>query len=236
MIDPTRDEPVEEPVHGDAEDASPGSAVADAPAAERPAEQEPDPAPVPETSSDDAAPAPGEDEEVQDPVVVEHEETEEDRLRRELAEAQARLRAVSKAYTDAQGEMHAFRERMENQARFKAERQAFDQVRAFFDPVQNLKRSIDSAEAEHAPLVDGLRIVLQQFMDALRKLGMEEVPGVGADFDPRVHEALAITPVADKAQDGKVLAVHADGYTVNGKVLQAAQVVVGKYQEPAGEA
>ena len=42
--------------------------------------------------------------------------------------------------------------------------------------------------------------------------------------------------MADASQDGKVLMVHADGYTVNGKVLQAAQVVVGKYQEPAGEA
>ena len=79
-------------------------------------------------------------------------------------------------------------------------------------------------------------MVLHQFEEALKKLGMEEVPGVGTPFNPNLHEALALSPVTDPEQDGKVLMVHADGYTVNGKVLQAAQVVVGKYQEPAGEA
>jgi molecular chaperone GrpE (heat shock protein) len=42
--------------------------------------------------------------------------------------------------------------------------------------------------------------------------------------------------VQDATQDGKVLMVHADGYTVNGKVLQAAQVVVGKHEAPVAEA
>lgn len=173
-----------------------------------------------------------------EPEVIEivPEPTAEERLQQQLDEAQARLRAVSKAYKDGQAEMQAFRERMENQARFKAERQAFDQARAFFDPVQNLKRSIESGDAEHGALLEGLQMILGQFMDALKKLGMEEVPGVGSQFNPHYHEALAITPVPEAAQDGKVLMVHAGGYTVNGKVLQAAQVVVGKYQEPAGEA
>lgn len=160
--------------------------------------------------------------------------TEEQLLRARLEEANARLRAVSKAYTDAQAEMHAFRERMEHQAKFKAERQAYEQARAFFDPVQNLKRSV-TAEQDHEALVSGLHMVIGQFMEALHKLGMEAVPGVGTTFDPRLHEALAISPVTDPAQDGKVLVVHADGWTVQGKVLQAAQVVVGKYQD-AGEA
>lgn len=172
---------------------------------------------------------------VEPEVLIEDPPTPEEILQGKLDEASARLRAVSKAYKDVQAEMKSFRERMENQARFKAERQAFEQARAFFDPVQNLKRSLENAP-EDSPVRDGLQMVLQQFMVALEKLGMEEIPGVGASFDPKVHEALAITPVTDKDQDGTVLMVHADGYTVQGKVLQAAQVVVGKYQEPAGEA
>jgi molecular chaperone GrpE len=70
----------------------------------------------------------------------------------------------------------------------------------------------------------------------MHRLGLEEVPGEGADFDPNLHEALAVTPVAEQEQDGKVLMVHTAGYAVKGKVLQAAQVVIGKYQEAAGEA
>lgn len=178
--------------------------------------------------------APADEPEIVEPEPV-PEPTEEELLRAQLEQSSARLRAVSKAYTDLQAEMHAFRERMENQARFKAERQAFDQARAFFDPVQNLKRSLATAPEDSA-LKQGVDMVLHQFEEALKKLGMEEVPGVGSDFNPAYHEALALTPVPDAAQDGKVLLVYADGYAVKGKVLQAAQVVVGKYQEPAGEA
>jgi len=176
---------------------------------------------APESPSD-AEPAEG-----AEPVVQPLSEV--DRLENELEGASARLRSVSKAYTELQAEMQSFRERLETQARFKAERQSFELARTFFDPVQNLKRSLAGAE-DGAGLVEGVEMVLHQFMEALKKLGLEEIPGTGADFDPRWHEALAITPVADAEQDGKVLMVHADGYTVNGRVLQAAQVVVGKHQ------
>ncbi len=158
------------------------------------------------------------------------------KARAELEAAQARLRAVSKAYTDLQSEMAAFKHRMETRARMDSELQAFDQVRAFFDPVMNLKRSVATPGDDIAVLVDGLKMVHHQFMESLHKLGLEEVPGVGATFDPRLHEALAVSPVTDPGQDGKVLAVHTVGYTVKGKVLQAAQVVIGKYTETAGEA
>ncbi|NCG21184.1 MAG: nucleotide exchange factor GrpE, partial [Rhodobacterales bacterium] len=70
----------------------------------------------------------------------------------------------------------------------------------------------------------------------LSDMGMEEIPGVGAVFNPKLHEALGQTPVFEADQDGKILAVITDGFSVNGKVLQAAQVLVGKYTEPAGEA
>ena len=151
-------------------------------------------------------------------------------------EAQARLRTVSKAYRELQAEMKAFRERMEARSKMNSELQAFDQARRFFDPVMNLKRSLQQPGDDIASLRQGLEMVQKQFMEAMEKLGLEEVPGEGCDFDPNVHEALAVTPVPDAAQDGKVLMVHTAGYTVKGKVLQAAQVVIGKHQEPAGEA
>lgn len=159
-----------------------------------------------------------------------------DKARQDAEQAQGRLRAVSKAYNDLQGEMRAFKERMEARAKQDSELQAFDQVRAFFDPVMNLKRSVNAPGDDVKVLVEGLRMVHHQFMDSLKKLGLEEVPGEGASFDPRLHEALATAPVPDKALDGKVLQVLTVGYTVKGRVLQAAQVVIGKHADPAGEA
>jgi len=168
--------------------------------------------------------------------IVEAEKSEAEVLQEKLEATQARLRTVSKAYTDLQSEMTAFRDRMEAQAKVKAERQAFEAVGAFLDPVQNLKRSIAAPGADMAGLLDGLSMVEKQFLDALTKLGLEEVPGEGAVFNPKYHEALAVSPVTDPDQDGKVLVVHQGGFVVNGKVLQAAQVVIGKYEAPASEA
>jgi molecular chaperone GrpE len=156
---------------------------------------------------------------------------------REEAEAcLARLRTVSKAYADTQTEMRAYKDRMESRAKLDSELQAHDRVKALFDPVMNLRRSIDAAGTNPAKLVDGLRMVLQQFMDALHKLGLEEVPGVGSTFDPNVHEAVGVAPVDDPALDNRVVEVHKAGYAVKGRVLDAARVVIGKWQEPAGEA
>ncbi len=174
--------------------------------------------------------------EVIEPASVGPGPTEADALREKLDGVHARLRTVSKAYTDLQAEMAAFRNRMEAQGKVKVERQAFDAVKALLDPVQNLKRSIASPGEDVEALVGGLKLVEKQFMDALRKLGLEEVPGEGATFDPKFHEALAVMPVEEPEKDGKVLMVHQGGYSVNGKVLQAAQVVIGKHEATAAEA
>lgn len=181
-----------------------------------------------EEASVDEAPA---DEEVaEEAEVVELDPHAE--LKAQLEAAQARLRTVSKAYTDLQKEMAAFRERMENVNKAKAERQAFETVKAMLDPVQNLKRSLEMG-GDADSMRGGVEMVHKQFMAALEQLGLKNVPGQGCDFDPTYHEALAVMPVADAEQDGKVLQVHRDGYAVNGKVLQAAQVVIGKHEAPA---
>ena len=192
-----------------------------------------------ETMEDVAAPAEaeGDGRPVEETEVIDAEDVEAVEEEAEpadpLAEAQARLRTVSKAYRDLQEEMNSFRVRMEARGKVKAERQAFDTVRAFFEPVQNLARSLESSKDDLDGLLQGLQLVHHQFDEALKGLGLEPIPGVGTPFDPNLHEALALQPVEDAAQDGVVLLVHAPGFMVRGKVLQAAQVVVGKLQEPS---
>ncbi len=158
--------------------------------------------------------------------------SEEERLRTQLEAAQARLRSVSKAFTELQAEMTAFRGRVEAQSRFKAQRRGFEVVRTFFEPVQNLERSVEAPAESVEDLRAGLQIVLQQFHAGLEKLGLRPVPGLGARFDPTYHEALAVAPVESAEQDGMILHVHVGGFMVGDKCLQAAQVVVGKHEPP----
>jgi molecular chaperone GrpE len=143
---------------------------------------------------------------------------------------------VSKAFTDLEKDNAAFRVRSQHQADQRAARKGFETIEKFFDPVQNLKRAIDAGDTDPGSLLTGVQMVLSQFVHKMEELGVTEAPGVGAPFDPNIHEALAITPVTDVEQDGKVLVVYATGYLVGGKVLQAAQVVIGKYEAEPAEA
>ena len=81
----------------------------------------------------------------------------------------------------------------------------------------------------------GLRMVYGQFMGALHKLGLEEIPGVGAPFDPALHEAIATQPVPTEDQDGVVQAVFSAGYRIGKRLIRPARVVIGSYTSPVSE-
>ncbi|MFM2162073.1 MAG: hypothetical protein RLZZ383_1585 [Pseudomonadota bacterium] len=152
-------------------------------------------------------------------------------LQAELEEARGRLRAVSKAFTEQKDEMASFRERVEGQSKVARQRREFEVVKTFFEPVQNLRRSVGAAG--DGPVAEGLRMVLKQFEDGLAKLGLEPIPGVGASFDPNLHEALSVIPVVDDAQHNTILFVHQEGFMVDGRPVAPAQVVVGRKEGSA---
>lgn len=70
----------------------------------------------------------------------------------------------------------------------------------------------------------GLKLSIQQFLDALRAEGVERIKTEGEQFDPALMEAVEVA----SGEEGKVLAEIRAGYTINGEVLRAAQVKVGK--------
>jgi molecular chaperone GrpE len=164
--------------------------------------------------------------------------TREEELEKELSELQARLRAVSTAYRKQQDDVAAARVRLEHQAAIKEEIRRGEVVSSLFEPVQNLKRSVDAARkgASMDDTITGLDIVQRQFMSSFEKLGLEEVPGEGARFDPKLHEALTMVPVTDPALDEIVLEVFSGGYRIGNRLIAPARVVVGQLQEPVGEA
>lgn len=159
-------------------------------------------------------------------------------LRETVNRLEARLRTVSSAYRAQQDEIQAIRSRLERQAAADAERRRGEVVATLFEPAQNLRRSIkalnDAGIAEE--YVSGLSMTLTQIMEGFHKLGLEEVPGRGAKFDPNLHEAIAMTPVSDPALDSVVLDVFSTGYRIGNRLIVPARVIIGQLQEPVGEA
>lgn len=93
-------------------------------------------------------------------------------------------------------------------------------------------QAADNADVES--LLAGKEATLKLLTTTLERFGIEEVDPVGQPFDPEFHEAMTMQPSAD-AEPGSVLAVVQKGYSLNGRLLRPAMVVVAA-EAAAGDA
>ena len=104
-------------------------------------------------------------------------------------------------------------------------------ILAMLPVFDNLERALDSAEADPASIKEGVRMVRQQFADALKDLGVTELDPAGKPFSPAEHDAMGMVPVSDKSQDGLVHTVVRKGFQIAEKVIRPALVMVARYAE-----
>jgi molecular chaperone GrpE (heat shock protein) len=147
-----------------------------------------------------------------------------------LAEITTNMQTLSTAYKELLGEIEATKGRLERQAKAEQETRRGEVVRAMFKPVEDLRLAVDGSEKVlPADVLQGFRMNLASFMDALKALGLEEVPGEGAAFSADVHEAVFEQPVDDPALDGRVLKVWSAGFRIGPHLIRAGKVVVGRF-------
>ena len=94
---------------------------------------------------------------------------------------------------------------------------------AMLPVLDNLERAIAAAESDTDPLVSGVQMTLRQMLDAMGKLGLEEVPALGEKFDPDIHNAVMRV---QEGEPGTVLEVFQKGYKVKDKIIRYAMVKV----------
>ena len=85
-----------------------------------------------------------------------------------------------------------------------------------------LKESNDSEAAK-----EGTELIYSKLMGYLKSKGLAVIEALGETFDTDLHESVAQFPVAEEDKKGKVFDVVQTGYTLNGKVIRFAKVVVG---------
>lgn len=88
--------------------------------------------------------------------------------------------------------------------------------------LQVLKESDDSDAAK-----EGTELIYSKLMGYLKSKGLAVIEAKDQPFDTDLHEAVAQFPVQEEEQKGKVFDVVQTGYTLNGKVIRFAKVVVG---------
>ncbi len=95
--------------------------------------------------------------------------------------------------------------------------------------IDDIERALKSNE--HAKDIksvnEGLSLIHHKFNQSLKQKGLEPIPTVGQPFNVDVHEAIVNITAPSEDMKGKVLEEVEKGYTLNGKVIRFAKVVVG---------
>jgi len=145
------------------------------------------------------------------------------KLKEELVEANEKaLRAVA----DAQNARRRSEQDVEKAHKFALEKF----VGSLLPVVDNLERALDAASADGADpkvLNEGVELTLKTFVDALKGHKVDQVAPEGEPFDPQLHQAISAIESAE-AEPNTVLNVVQKGYTLNGRLVRPAMVVVSK--------
>ena len=143
-------------------------------------------------------------------------------LEAELAAAQD---AALRAQADAMNMQRRSEQEIEKARKFALERFCGD----LLSVVDNLERALESAGDDQgiASLLEGIELTRKGLMDVLVKYGVESVDPMGEPFDPETAQAMSMVEQPD-AEPNSVIAVMQKGYTLNGRLLRPAMVMVAK--------
>lgn len=94
----------------------------------------------------------------------------------------------------------------------------------------NLERALSLVNPEDETIksiVEGIELTLKSFGDVLAKFNIEAVDPHGEPFDPQLHQAMSMVPNPE-VDPNTVIAVMQKGYTLNGRLIRPAMVMVSK--------
>ncbi len=129
-----------------------------------------------------------------------------------------------------QAEMQNVRRRAERDVE-NAHKFALDKFAADLLPVvDNLERAlaaIDSSDEGQKAVAEGLELTLKSFIEVLARFKIQAIDPAGQPFDAELHQAVSMVPNPD-LEPNTVMDVFQKGYTLNGRLVRPAMVVVSQ--------
>lgn len=184
--------------------------------------------------SDDA-----ENQEVEEQKTDAEETVEEVEVSDEEKDVLARIKlAVEDALAGQQDDVLRARAEVQNMRRRceadleKAHKFAVEKFSAELLPVMdNLERALqavpDRSDDAVKGLCEGVELTMKEFLDVFGKFNIEQIDPEGEPFDPQLHQAMSMVE-NDQVEPNTVIAVMQKGYSLNGRVIRPAMVMVSK--------
>lgn len=165
----------------------------------------------------------------QDAADAAENQVDAEQLARELAEAVSEIETLKDQMLRIQADAQNVRRRAEMDVE-KAHKFGIEKfVNEMLPVVDSLERAIETFgdEEAHKPMREGVEMTLNMLVSGLGKFQVEQVAPEGQPFDPELHQAMSMVDVPG-AEANTVVAVMQKGYTLSGRLVRPAMVMVAK--------
>lgn len=148
-------------------------------------------------------------------------------LKQALAAKTEEIKALQDKYLRLAAEFDNYKRLSQREQRDYARFANESLLKELLPIIDNLERAIRASKENQGRdgLIQGVELILKQFMETLAKLGVRPIPSVGMAFDPSRHQAVARVESSNVPPDSVVEECQR-GYYLHDRVLRAAMVTV----------
>jgi molecular chaperone GrpE len=148
---------------------------------------------------------------------------------KQIAELKAKAEELNDKYLRLYSEFDNFRKRTAKEKMDLIQSAGEDVFKSILPVLDDFERAIKSnAETTDVKAVnDGVNLIFNKLKNTLNQKGLSEMKAVGEAFDSDLHEAITNIPAPSDELKGKVVEELEKGYSLNGKIIRFAKVVIG---------
>ena len=156
--------------------------------------------------------------------------TAEEKLQKELDEANEKVATLEDKYLRQVAEFDNYRKRTLKEKAELIKNGGEKTLTAILPVLDDFERALKNMEATEATqaMKEGVELIFTKFNKVLAQEGLQKIETEGKDFDVDFHEAIALIPAPSEDLKGKILDCVQTGYTLNDKVIRHAKVAVAQ--------
>ncbi|MCQ2149244.1 MAG: nucleotide exchange factor GrpE [Bacteroidales bacterium] len=149
-------------------------------------------------------------------------------LQKQIDELKEQAKKDKDDYLKLMAEFETFRRRSAEDRLNLVSMAAADTIKGLLPTLDDCERAMAMLEENGDPVAkEGTALIYGKLLSYLQGKGLKAIEARGEEFDTDFHEAVTRFPVDDPEKKGRVIDVVQTGYTLNGKVIRYAKVVVG---------
>lgn len=152
----------------------------------------------------------------------------EEEYKKQISELSDKLSKEKDSYIRLMAEFETFRRRSAEERLSLVSTASSETIKGLLPVLDDCERAMEMLEkSSDDNAKEGTALIYNKLFNYLKTKGLERIEAKGAKFDTDFHEAVTQFPAPSDDLKGKVIDVIQTGYTLNGKVLRFAKVVVG---------